>query len=350
MLTEAKLRRICVQANTGTALLQDLPQTYQWVNILRTAVKHLANPYRIMGLEFCPGAIFTGPEGNGRHSHANALANNLVAKGGYNVIIGIHGSDLDFEDVDDLYCILDYLENIAVGSGYAVLILDQPELSKHSLRFQNQVLRLQQSLLKDKKTLFIIVITKSAEDVADGLLAAFPRYHCPKPSAAAVSAFVDNMLKKPVPIRIDKVSKPDILNALKNCSWKQLVDLHTQLLRMIVFHYQLNYKNYKTNGYTEEQVYEEGHIKLSGEAVKAVLSSISAQNPLVTMPMVQTVAVEGGFQPQQAVQTICNRAASDAVTIDDVDTNDAIGIAIKASDDPVGAFMNMFGNVPEDGE
>lgn len=340
MLTEAKLRRICFQADTGTLLLQDLPKTYQWADILRTTVKHLANPHQIMGLQFCPGALFTGSEGNGRHSHANALANNLVKLGGYTMVMGIHGSDLDFEDSDDIYSVLDYLEKLVVCSEHTVLILDQPELSQHNLRFQNQLLRLQQSLQREKKTLFLIVITKSTEDIVSGLLSAFPRYHCPKPSNNAVSAFVDDMLKKPVPIKIPKVTKTEIIKALKNCSWKQLTDLHTQLHRMIVFHYLLNYKSYRSKGYTEEQVYQEGHVQLSAEAVKAVLASIADQNPLPVMPVVQTVASAGSIQPTSAPKMFS------AETDDDLATDDAIRSTITEAADPVEAFCELYVRYP----
>ena len=192
MLTDAKLRRICARADTGNLLLQQLPKTCQWADILRTSVKHLETAHRVMGLEFCPGAIFTGPEGNGRHSHANALANNLMEKADYRNVISIHGSDLEFENSDDLFDVLDRLEKIAIGSGKLVLLLDQPELSDHNLRFQNQLLRMQQSLLADGKNLFLILIADSADDVAPTLLSRFPRYHCPKPNSETITAFVDN--------------------------------------------------------------------------------------------------------------------------------------------------------------
>lgn len=349
-MTEAKLKRICARANTGTALLQNLPKTCQWAGILRTSVKHLETAHQIMGLDFCPGAIFTGPEGNGRHTHANALANNLVEKAGYRAVIDIHGSDLNFENPDDLYEVLDFLEKIAMGSGSTVLLLDQPELGEHSLQFQNQLLRLQQSLLTEKKTIFLIVITESAEDVAANLLSRFPRYHCPKPDSKAVAAFVEEMLKSPVPIHIEKVSKTDIISALKNCSWKQLKDLHNQLLRMIVIHYQLNFKKYKTQGYTEEQVYQEGLIKLSGRDAKAILASIADQNPQPATPVVPTVAVSGGIPVTQPIFTDPPHTVPTGPADTGEDTFNPYSTVITGSDDPVGVFIDIFGNIPEEDE
>ena len=348
MLTDAKLRRICARADTGNLLLQQLPKTCQWADILRTSVKHLETAHRVMGLEFCPGAIFTGPEGNGRHSHANALANNLMEKADYRHVISIHGSDLEFENSDDLFDVLDRLEKIAIGSGKLVLLLDQPELSDHNLRFQNQLLRMQQSLLADGKNLFLILIADSADDVAPTLLSRFPRYHCPKPNSETITAFVEDMLKTPVPISMEKVTKKDIAAALKNCSWKQLKDLHNQLLRMIVLHYQLNFKQYKEKGLTEEQVYQDGHITLSAKAVKMVLHCVTTQNPLPPMPISpMPLSMMPGIPNVVSPTTVDNGSPSDPA---DIDTGNEITNTILNSDDPIMAFLDLIGPVPEDEE
>lgn len=340
MLSEAKLRRICARAYTGTALLQNLPKTCQWASVLRTSVKHLETAHRILGLEFCPGAVFTGPQGNGRHTHANALANNLVEKAGYRAVLGIHGIDLDFEDPDELYEVLDFVEKIAMGSGSAVLLLDQPELSDHGLRFQNQLLRLQQSLLADNKNLFLIVITGSAEDVADTLLARYPRYHCPKPDSKAVSAFVKKMLQDPVPIHIEKISQSTIANAAKDCSWKQLKDLHNQLLRLIVIKYQQDFQEYKAQGNTEKQVYQEGLIKLSAKDVQAILDAVAAQNP---QPVLTSNVPASTPNPGPILESIPGHDTPDDGTI----TPQEVSLD---PDDPIGAFVNLFGNIPVDVE
>lgn len=356
MLTEAKLRRICVPVDTGELLLQQLPKTYHWVNILRVSFKPLESAYKLMGLQFCPGAIFTGPEGNGRHTYAHALANNLVAKAGYQAVIGIHGSDLDFENPDDMYDLLDFLEKIARNSGQTVLLLDQPELSDCSLRFQNQLLRLQQSLQAAGKNLFLILITLSSEDVAATVLSRLPRYHCPKPNTTAITAYVEEMLKSPVPIHMDKVTKPEVITALKNCSWKQLRELHTQLLRMLLMHYQLNHVELKKKGLTEEQIYKEGHITLSGKAVKAVLDSMVAQNaaPVMAaaMPVAAGVPYVAGTAAAPAVTLNSTATVSDKVPVvntdEEVDPNDPIAQMIIGSDDPISSFLSYIGPVPEE--
>lgn len=348
MLTEAKLRRICTRADTGRVLLQQLPKTCQWADILRTSVKHLETAHRVMGLEFCPGAIFTGPEGNGRHTHANALANNLVEKADYRSAISIHGSDLAFQDPDDIFDLLDFLEKIAMGSGKSVLLLDQLELSDHSIRFQNQLLRMQQSLLANGTSLFLILIAGSAEDVAPTLLSRFPRYHCPAPNSEAITAFVEDMLTNPVPIPMEKGVKAGIAPALKNCSWKQLKDLHTQLLRMIVIHYQLNFRKYKESGLTEEQVYQDGHIQLSAKAVKLVLHCVTSQNPLPVMPIpTMPMSMMPGVTYAGAPVTVDTGSESVAA---DVDEGSEITNTILSSDDPVKAFLDLIGPVPEDEE
>lgn len=346
-MTEAKLRRICTPTYTGTALLQDLPKTCQWANVLRTAVKPLETPAKVMGLTFCPGAVFTGPEGNGRHTHANALINNLIKIGGYKFALSIHGCDLDFEDPDELYELLDFLEKMAMGHGSLILLLDQPELSDHSIRFQNRLLRLQQSLLATGKNLYLILITNSVEAVAQSLLCRFPRYHCPKPTSSAISAFVDEMLKAPVPIHLEKLPKSELTGGLKNCSWKQLTDLHNQLLQLIVIHYKLKLKEFAPKGISEEQVYLDGLIKLPGKEIKAILASISAQNPVPPAPAYITT---GGIPIPQPDPVPAPSPAPTPTGDDPSDPNDPTRQEILDSDDPIAAFMSLTGFVPDDEE
>lgn len=294
MLTDEQLRRICVQPNLPEANLVTLPDTYQWASVLRSGRKHMSVAARVMGLEFCPGAIFTGPEGNGRHTTAYALAKTLCAdKDGYRSLISIHGDDLDFEDREDIYAVVGHITKIAKISTALVLILDRPDLSKHNSLLQRTLLRLQQTLLDEKLKLYLIIITGSAEDLCAELLSNFPRYHCPRPDRATVKKHIKKMLKEPVPITIDGISEADLTAAAEGLSWKQLWDLHQNLLRLMVLQYAMNKKKYDATGLTEEQIYQQGKIKLSRSAVQMILDS-TADQKYTTAAVAPMAAYYGG--------------------------------------------------------
>ena len=304
MLTDEQLRRICVKPNLPEANLVTLPDTYQWAPVLRSGRKHMSVAARVMGLQFCPGAIFTGPEGNGRHTTAYALAKTLCAdKDGYRSLISIHGDDLDFEDREDIYAVVGQITRIVKMSTAMVLILDRPDLSKHNSLLQRTMLRLQQTLLEEKLRLYLIVIADSAEDVCGELLSCFPRYHCPRPDRAAVKKWVKKMLREPVPIHIEGINEGDLAAAAEGLSWKQLRDLHQNLLRLMVLQYAMNKKKYDAKGLAEEQVYLEGKIKLSHSAVQMILDS-TADQKYTTAAAAPVAAYYGGpVMPMQAART-----------------------------------------------
>lgn len=300
MLTEEQLRRICVKPDLTEAHLGNLPDTYQWAPVLRGGRKHMAVAARVMGLEFCPGAIFTGPEGNGRHTTAYALAKTLCTdRDGYRSLISIHGDDLNFEDREDVYAVVSQLTKVAKVTTALVVILDRPDLSEHNHLIQRTLLRLQKAMQAENMKLYLIVIAPSAEDLCEQMLSSFPLYHCPCPDRDMVKKQIKTMLKKPVPISIEGITDKDLINAADGLSWKQLKDLHQNLLRLTVLHYALNKKKYDAKGLTEEQVYQEGHAKLSRSDVQKVLDSMSQQRqtgavatyyggPAMQMPMTRS--------------------------------------------------------------
>lgn len=295
MMTDEQLRRICVEPEMPELNLGTLPDTYQWAGVLRGGRKYMAVAAQVMGLEFSPGAIFTGPEGNGRHTTAYALAQTLCAdRDGYRGVISIHGDDLDFEDRDDIYPVVEYITKVAKATEALVVIVDQPGLSRHNSLLQRLLLRVQSTLLRAKLKLYLILITDKAEDVCSEMMSRFPRYHCAPPDQTAVKKWVKKILKEPVPINIADTSASDLAAAVQGLSWKQLKDLHNHLLRLTVLQYALRKKSYDAKGLTEEQVYRDGKVKLERGVIRAILDSTASQRYTVT-PM-------GGYISAPAMQ------------------------------------------------
>lgn len=278
MLTDEQLHRICVKPELPEDNLGTLPDTYRWAGVLRGGRKHMAVAARVLGLEFTPGAIFTGPEGNGRHTTAYALARTLCAdRDGYRSLISIHGDDLDFEDREDIYAVVERVTKVAKVSTALVLIVDQPGLSRHNLLLQRLLLRVQAALLRENLRLYLIVITEKAEDISPELMSRFPRYHCAPPDDKAVKKWASRILKEPVPLKIAGTTASDLAAAARGLSWKQLKDLHQNLLRLTVLQYAMNKKAFDAKGLTEEDVYRGGKITLDKSVIAGILESTAHQ-------------------------------------------------------------------------
>lgn len=283
MITDEQLRRICMKPELSEEHLGTLPDTYQWAGVLRGGRRPMAVAAQVLGLEFAPGAIFTGPEGNGRHTTAYALAKTLCSdRDGYRSLISIHGDDVDFEDREDVYALVERVSKVARVSTALVLILDQPGLSKHNLLLQRLLVSSQKALLREKLRMYIIVIADTPEEVSGEMMSRFPRYHCACPDETAVRQWAKTILQEPVPIKIQGFTASQLAAAVQGLSWKQLKDLHGHFLRLTVLQYALKKKSFDAKGITEEQVYREGRVTLDKTAVEMILDSTAAQRRVVS--------------------------------------------------------------------
>lgn len=298
MLTDEQLRFICAEPLLPPITLMSLPDTYPWVAVLRGGRKRMPGSEAALKLEYSPGAIFTGPQGNGRHSTAYALANTLCRDfGGKAALRCICGDDLELEDRSDMFKLLEYVTRTAQDSGALILLLDQPGDDHYSMMFQRYLVRIQRQLKAVNILLYLIIIAGSADEVNRELLNSLPRYHCMPPDRKAVKQWAERIMETPVPIRIEKMSAADVAAAAQGLSWKQLSDLHDALRRLLILHYALNAQNYRKNGLTEEMVYAQGKIVLPKAEVSPILAAASAQKVqlaaqtgVMTTSFVQTVA------------------------------------------------------------
>lgn len=334
MITQEQLYRICVEPEMPEINLGKLPDTYQWAGVLRGGRKYMAVAAKVMGLEFSPGAIFTGPEGNGRHTTAYALAQTLCAdRDGYSRILSIHGDDLDFEERDDIYTVVEYVTKEAKEATALVLIVDQPGLSRHNSLLQRLLLRVQSALLRAKLKLYLILITDKAEDVCPETMSRFPRYHCAPPDQAAVKKWAKKIMREPVPINIADTKDSDLAAAVQGLSWKQLKDLHHHLLRLTVLQYAMRKKSYDAKGITEEQVYREGKVKLDRGIIHMILDSTAGQK-YATAPVGGYI---GGPVMQMMPTAACN---APSVNINTEPVNEEDIEPIDISD-----FTNIINNL-----
>lgn len=344
MLTDEKIHRIFAPVLMHDLPLSKLPKTYPWTEVLANSIKLSPTAAKLMGLTFSRGAIFTGSAGNGRHTSAWALANTLVEKAGYASVCTIHGRELDLEDLRDLDTIAEYLEKLVLANTKLVLILDGPEDSVASHSLQEQLILLQKKLLQNKNGLFLITVADSADCVSPAMMRQFPCYHCPNPDHATVKEFVNNFLKVPVPLNLDGIAPKEVLEHLQGCSWKQLTDFHTQLLRLLVSTYQAN-ESTQYKDVSEEEAYKKGLVVLPKQKVKAILSAASAQKPQVAMvPMVQQV-ISGSDPVPKLEQKPEKTDTLENLTIPD-DENLVDIPEISGAIDPVRSFQEFTKSIP----
>ena len=278
MLTEVQLRRICARCELPNINLNSLPDSYQWAAVLRGGRKHMQVAEQVMGLKFFPGALFTGPAGNGRHTTAYALANTLLRdKDGYKGIIGVHCDDLDCIEREDVFTVLERIVAIARECGSLILLYEQREESQNGTLFQRFILRSRCALEREGIPFYLIVVADSDDALSDEMMSSVPRYHCPAPDKKTVSQWTEKMMQTPVPIKIENKTPADIARVLQGKSWKQLSDLHNNLLRLIVLKYAMNKAKFDKLGLTEKAVYEEGRITLAEDAVTKILVSTAKQ-------------------------------------------------------------------------
>lgn len=296
--------KVCVVGRPATTL-KDLPDTYPWGQVLKVACKDTDVARTVMKLRLPTGALFTGTPGNGRHTTAEALAGSLCAK--TNRFCGycrIFCGDLVTEEPRDLVPLLEYIEKKAQEGGL-VLVVDQPELCAHSHLLQRGLLRCQQALARQDVELFLIFISDEAQSLIGELLSSFPLYPCVPPEQAIVRHWVSNIMKKPVPIKIADIGNVEIVDAVTGLSWRQLLDFHSHLLRLIVLRFSQNRKSFESKGVTEEIAYRDGLITLSREDVLPILESLRCPRPQDPIVLAQGIPQPAAdvIQPIENVST-----------------------------------------------
>ena len=299
--------KVCVTLKP-TATLKDLPDTYPWSDVLMVACKDTDVARSVMGLKLPAGALFAGPAGNGRHTTAHALAGSLCTKTNrYSAYCKIYGGDLDAEEERQLVPLLEHIVRKASDGGL-VLVVDQPELCQHSRFLQRGLIRCQEAFAQSGAELFLIVITDSMDSLPGELVSSLPLYPCVPPEEGILRKWVNTAMKNPVPIKIADVSNVEIVDALTGLSWRQLMDFHSHLLRLIVLRFSQNRKSFEKKGVDEERAYRDGLITLSREDVLPILESL--RQPRAQEPV---FIAQGMAQPAEEIRpTIAEVVEEDA--------------------------------------
>ena len=295
MMRDQQLNEICIRREPAL-VLGSLPDSFQWKRILMISCKDTKTAKELLGLTLPTGALFIGPAGNGRHTTAEALAGSLYKGSNYSQVLCLHGEDLDFEDPADVAAVLKHTATLT-QQGDMVLILDRPELSRHSLTIQRRLLRFQDVLGQQGIRLFLILITDTVQDLDPEILSRHPLYPCPCPDEETVREWVGTILKKPVTIKISRMNADSLTERLTGLSWKHLQDFHSHLKRLLIY----KWRFFLRDKQTEEETYKSGSVTFGYEDIAPVLASLDALRPKIEsgpvmyapIPMQQTQSGAG---------------------------------------------------------
>lgn len=318
--------KVCMTVKPS-ATLKDLPDTYPWGDVLKVACKDSDVARAVLKLKLPTGALFVGPAGNGRHTTAQALAGSLCTKTNrYAGCCKIYGGDLDAQEERQLVPLLEHIAKKAADGGL-VLIVDQPELCQYGRFFQRGLLRCQEAFEQSGSELFVIVITESRDNLLGEFLGSFPMYPCVPPEESMVRQWVRDMMKDPVPIKVADMGNVEIVDALTGLSWRQLMDFHTHLLRLMVLRYSQNRRQFEKKGVDEETAYRDGLITLSREDVLPLLESLRLPRPQEPVFIAQGMA-----QPEQEILP----------TVEEVVEAEPTGsVGKQYSDEEIAALFNV---------
>lgn len=306
--------------------LSDLPDTYHWKDILRSAVNMRLADDRMAGKACCLtaqgmqlqpfcGAILTGSQGNGRHSTAEALAGTITAPH----YVRLYGAELDYEAPDRAIAAVNALGQTAAREKGLCLLLDDPQHCRHSRMIQTRLLRM---LEETKDPLYLIIVTDKPESVIPGLHSYLLCCHCTPPTTAERKRYLKSQYQwipqeeadggkktpKPTPYKLADFDMTDLAEETEGFSWSQMEQLMRHL-RYQLYLYAMNQ--------CKKELEEEEALEQSEAAKKSIRRAAQKAAPQKRISLIRNSKVELNYQQvEQLVKVMSqqNVAAQPVVT------------------------------------
>lgn len=284
-----------IDRNLSETKLGGLADTFFWAPVLRATM--LTGPDQLLnalGLRKQNGTIFTGADGNGRHTTAEALAASLCnpkAAEPYH-FLRIAGWELDFENACDVYALMDAIVGCGKETGRLCLLLDSPEDSRWGLPVQRRLVGL---LDAEEFSLYLILICGEQKMTAPELRRRLRVCHCPPPTYEQREAWFADKLFTPVPIPMKSMTYRDLAKKTGGLSWKQLNDLVDSMRQLLAWRHFMQYHDNGGKLSELERALQGGAIELDEKDIAQLLLGIPGQNPppyagqILQMPVVAAV-------------------------------------------------------------
>lgn len=262
------------------AKLGDLADTFFWAPILRASM--LTGPSQLLnalGLREQNGVIFSGADGNGRHTTAEALAASLCdpkAARPYH-FLRLSGWELDFEKSCEVDALMDAIVGCGQKSGNLCILLDSPEDSPWGLKVQH---RLAELLNTEEFHFYLILICGEPKEVASELRRRLRVCHCPPPTDAKREIwFADNLFTS-IPLPVKSMTYFDLAKRTDGLSWRQLSDFVNAMRLLLAWRHFLKYHENGCDISSLEKSLQEGSIELDEEDISLLLRGVSGHDPM----------------------------------------------------------------------
>lgn len=278
-----------IDRNLSETKLGGLADTFFWAPVLRATM--LTGPAQLLnalGLRKQNGTIFTGADGNGRHTTAEALAASLCNPKAAEPFHFLHiaGWELDFENACEVDALMDAIVCCGQETGRLCLLLDSPEDSRWGLPVQHRLAGL---LDTEEFFLYLILICGEQKMAVSELQRRLRVCHCPPPTDEQREAWFADKLFSPVPIPMKAMTHRDLAKKTEGLSWKQLNDLVDAMRQLLAWKH---FMRYHANGSVLselERALKGGAIELDEKDIAQLLHGIPSQNP--PPPAAQTLQI-----------------------------------------------------------
>lgn len=265
----------CAEWKPGYDLKALQNESFYWPRVLAGTL----NGIPVLGLPMVNGVVLAGLPGTGRHTTAEGLAGSLPERRDIHYFLRISGCALDTEDVADACAVVDGAVAKLRQHRKLCLMLDCPEQSRHSRAIQEYLL---QQYLDHRAELFVIVITDAVGNISPMLLQKLTVCQFRKPDLVTRQRWLQsNLTRKDLPINLDDgMNHISLARETEGFSWRQMVELRTQLRRTIAFKYLSAPQTYNPSGIEglENQIWRSGKIHLSQQEVFTILGFLREQN------------------------------------------------------------------------
>lgn len=211
--------------------LDQLPSSFYWGRILEQQFK-ITRLNELMNITMPKGILFAGPEGNGKHTIAEALLEFLLTKKTepFSAYICVNGAELDGESPQEVLTNVDTLLRLSERCGRICILLENVDACRHGDKVQiflaRRLMRLKQT---GSRPWFLILISEKESDIHPQLRRQLQVCPCPNPDRESRRIWLEQSLKTPIVIPVHGLNMEKLVEATDQFSWHQLTDFYQYL-------------------------------------------------------------------------------------------------------------------------
>ncbi|MGN0299064.1 MAG: AAA family ATPase [Lachnospiraceae bacterium] len=282
-------------------IYDNLPDSYVWAKVLKAAVADRELD-EILDLTPLNSVLLTGPFGNGKHTTAYALMNELYRQN-YQVVVMLNGLELNEESSALALAKVEALFQASAEYGKLCIYMENLADCRYKKEVMNTIADKLEEMEDELAPWFLILVEERAEILSARLLGRqILICPCCPPDFEERLHYIRQYLAGRVKLPLENIDARDMAELTEGFSYRQLSDLfhHLKLaLKKMVVE--------KEDIASLRKMRIEEHIdKLEKQTVEKIISSIkvlSKKKENIEIPVVQTVSQVPGQTLVQSVVT-----------------------------------------------